>query len=132
MLSCFPLDVLGEIWDLIESVSEGFSTYSSICTREEEVDNVFSESIPCLIIVLILCLLIKDLHAHQNICNVKHDGRYGEFDLAASNFFQCSFFGFFCILSFKASVSPCVRFCTRSFYFIFVRYKIGKQIIIII
>ena len=28
MLSCFPLDVLDEIWDLIESVSEGFLTYS--------------------------------------------------------------------------------------------------------
>ena len=23
----FPLDILGEIWDLIESVSEGFLTY---------------------------------------------------------------------------------------------------------
>ena len=30
MLSYFPLDVLDEIWDLIESVSEGFVTYSSI------------------------------------------------------------------------------------------------------
>ena len=28
MLSFFPLDVLDEIWDLIESVSEGFLTYS--------------------------------------------------------------------------------------------------------
>ena len=28
MLSFFPLDVLGEIWDVIESVSEGFLTYS--------------------------------------------------------------------------------------------------------
>ena len=27
MLSFFPRDVLGEIWDLIESVSEGFPTY---------------------------------------------------------------------------------------------------------
>ena len=27
-LSFFPLDVLDEIWDLIESVSEGFLTYS--------------------------------------------------------------------------------------------------------
>ena len=27
MLSLFPRDVLNEIWDLIESVSEGFSTY---------------------------------------------------------------------------------------------------------
>ena len=28
MLSFFPLDVLAEIWDVIESVSEGFLTYS--------------------------------------------------------------------------------------------------------
>ena len=28
MLSFFPLDVLDEIWDVIESVSEGFFTYS--------------------------------------------------------------------------------------------------------
>ena len=30
VLSFFPLDVLDEIWDLIESVSMGFLTYSSI------------------------------------------------------------------------------------------------------
>ena len=30
MLSYFPLDVLDEIWDVIESVSEGFLTYSSM------------------------------------------------------------------------------------------------------
>ena len=29
MLSFFPLDVLDEIWDLIESASEGFLIYSS-------------------------------------------------------------------------------------------------------
>ena len=28
MLSFFPLDVLDEIWDVIESVSEGFLIYS--------------------------------------------------------------------------------------------------------
>ena len=28
MLSFFPPDVLDEIWDLIESVSEGFPTYT--------------------------------------------------------------------------------------------------------
>ena len=28
VLSFFPLDVLDEVWDLIESVSEGFLTYS--------------------------------------------------------------------------------------------------------
>ena len=31
VLSLFPLDVLDEIWDLTESVSEGFLTYS--CSR---------------------------------------------------------------------------------------------------
>ena len=31
VLSNFPLDVLDEIWDLIESVSEGILTYSSKC-----------------------------------------------------------------------------------------------------
>ena len=30
MLSFFPLDVLDEIWDVSESVSEGFLTYSSL------------------------------------------------------------------------------------------------------
>ena len=30
MLSFFPLGVLDEIWDLIESVSEGFLAYSSM------------------------------------------------------------------------------------------------------
>ena len=30
VLSLFPLDVLDEIWDLIEPVSEGFLTYSSV------------------------------------------------------------------------------------------------------
>ena len=28
VLSFFPLDILDEIWDVIESVSEGFLTYS--------------------------------------------------------------------------------------------------------
>ena len=30
VLSVFPQDVLDEIWDLIESVSEGFPTYSQL------------------------------------------------------------------------------------------------------
>ena len=32
VLSFFPLDVLGGIWDLIESVSEGFLIYSLTVT----------------------------------------------------------------------------------------------------
>ena len=32
VLSVFPRDVLAEIWDLIESVSEGFPTYFSTRT----------------------------------------------------------------------------------------------------
>ena len=35
VLSFFPLDVLDGIWDLIESVSEGFLTYSSLTTSEQ-------------------------------------------------------------------------------------------------
>ena len=46
MLSFFPRDVLGEIWDLIESVSEGFPTYSFIMilqiVKELEAKNPFS------------------------------------------------------------------------------------------
>ena len=34
VLSFFPLDVLNEIWDLIESVSEGFLTYSFDSRKE--------------------------------------------------------------------------------------------------
>ena len=33
VLSFFPLDVLDEIWDVIESVSEGFLSYSFLPTR---------------------------------------------------------------------------------------------------
>ena len=33
VLSFFPLDVLDGIWDLIESVSEGFLTYSQLSSR---------------------------------------------------------------------------------------------------
>ena len=37
MLSLFPPDVLDEIWDLIESVSEGFLTYSYISIKTAKV-----------------------------------------------------------------------------------------------
>ena len=30
----FPLDILDEIWDLIESVSDGFLTYSNLGQRQ--------------------------------------------------------------------------------------------------
>ena len=40
MLSFFPLDVLDEIWDVIESVSEGFLTNS--CTLGGRLANVFN------------------------------------------------------------------------------------------
>ena len=33
VLTFFPVDVLDEIWDLIESVSEGFLTYSCLGKR---------------------------------------------------------------------------------------------------
>ena len=43
MLSFFPLDVLDEIWDLIESVSEGFLTIEST-GRNKDYDNRFHPS----------------------------------------------------------------------------------------
>ena len=33
VLSFFPLDVLDEIWDLIESISEGFLNYSLMLNK---------------------------------------------------------------------------------------------------
>ena len=41
VLSFFPRDVLDEIWDLIASVSEGFSTYSLIQEHFEEKKRIF-------------------------------------------------------------------------------------------
>ena len=40
VLSFFPLDVLNGIWDLIESVSEGFLTYSSSAGASYNLDTV--------------------------------------------------------------------------------------------
>ena len=37
MLSFFPRDVLDEIWDLIESVSEGFPTYSCVAFNDRGI-----------------------------------------------------------------------------------------------
>ena len=42
MLSFFPRGVLGEIWDLIESVPEGFLTYS--LRREELIMGVYFDN----------------------------------------------------------------------------------------
>ena len=44
VLSFFPLDVLDEIWDLIESVSEGFLTYSYLNLKYLELFHFLSDS----------------------------------------------------------------------------------------
>ena len=45
VLSFFPLDILDEIWDLIESLSKGFLTYSLLYTYSKNVSNAsFSDS----------------------------------------------------------------------------------------
>ena len=41
VLSFFPLDVLDEIWDLIESVFEGFLTYSNTATIFTHLSFIF-------------------------------------------------------------------------------------------
>ena len=42
MLSFFSLDVLDEIWDVIESVSEGFLTYSYVEDKNIQIFRTFS------------------------------------------------------------------------------------------
>ena len=56
VLSFFPLDVLDEIWDLIESVSEGFLTYSCYLT---DLSQFLRDFLPTLAATL-LCLLSND------------------------------------------------------------------------
>ena len=43
VLSFFPLDVFGGIWDLIESVSEGFLTYSLVCSIVQQSFTKFAQ-----------------------------------------------------------------------------------------
>ena len=47
VLSFFPLDVLDEIWDLIESVSEGFLTYSFTLSLSEDNQSGVIEAFKC-------------------------------------------------------------------------------------
>ena len=43
VLSFFPRDVLDEIWDLIESVSEGFATWPYLGTGMAQISlNIFA------------------------------------------------------------------------------------------
>ena len=65
MLSFFPRDVLDEIWDVIESVSKGFSTYSSIAhslsLSNFQRPDMAECSQPALFIWVILVLIIFEL-----------------------------------------------------------------------
>ena len=56
MLSLFPLDVLDEIWDVIESVSEGFLTY--FCAGEclPRLFYVRCCSILCVFVLTLSCV----------------------------------------------------------------------------
>ena len=57
----FPRDVLNEIWDGIESVSEGFSTYSSIL---KITNGHNSANIACEVTVLVMSLTSEKLRGH--------------------------------------------------------------------
>ena len=68
MLSFFPRDVLDEIWDLIESVSEGIPSYSYQVSRLYAVELDSQENDKNLMILLIVkgnnfshCLLLVQL-----------------------------------------------------------------------
>ena len=61
VLSFFTLDVLDGIWDLIESVSEGFLTYSSISYDAENCSKGLSSNGPNLS-EFILTILKSHIH----------------------------------------------------------------------
>ena len=52
VLSLFPLDVLDEIWDVIESVSEGFLTYSYVVLLTPKESLGVSTHSNCRVLVL--------------------------------------------------------------------------------
>ena len=62
MLTFFQLDVLDEIWDVIESVSEGFLTYSFI---PPEFENLLF----CLIYDLNITIFLLDIIYPQHHIN---------------------------------------------------------------
>ena len=71
MLSFFPLDVLDEIWDLIESVSEGFLTCSDsnrkvLRKTGEDIDERFSCWIPLLRTSPVKCALKNPLNLENS------------------------------------------------------------------
>ena len=96
VLSFFPLDVLDEIWDLIESVSEGFLTYSCklkpmfvdlLCTwlaiehhkpmivvfkhkLEVQTQVCNSETYVCRLIVHLACHTVHYSFRHFSNCNI--------------------------------------------------------------
>ena len=68
----FPLDVLDEIWDVIESVSEGFLTYTSaeggarglgqFCAITLLHMNRLNKTESVIFVSLICSLVLEDLH----------------------------------------------------------------------
>ena len=57
VLSFFPLDALDEIWDLIESVSEGFLTYSNIVDFFSVILSILLLSILSIMLLLLPSLI---------------------------------------------------------------------------
>ena len=53
VLSFFPLDVLDEIWELIESVSEGFLTYSKKSSYFISIANTKLKQCPTKVVVYV-------------------------------------------------------------------------------
>ena len=70
MPSFFPLDVLDEIWDVVESVSEGFLTYSYT------VQNNFTfQNSEYLIRLLSIMCLYDSASSHQSKSTVVATGQ---------------------------------------------------------
>ena len=73
MLSFSPLDVLDEIWDVIESVSKGFLTYSS---SEEIAQDLHSLTV---VFFLGTCLMLRPSLLSIFIGGLKLEGFRGFF-----------------------------------------------------
>ena len=72
VLSFFPLDVLDEIWDLIESVSEGFLTYSLLYSSSNGMPSYTQFRTGVSRHIIIAVSLLKAICRHHLKTRVSH------------------------------------------------------------
>ena len=78
VLSSFPQNVLDEVWDLIESVSEGFPTYSSMflnLTAMQRADSTITSKILLPEVSSLPANWCQGVVAEQNLCRHPEEPR---------------------------------------------------------